>query len=86
MADVEEIWHSIELPYENLFAWLDGTADRPDPGDTPVFRPVMLAHPLEDGDLARLAPAEWVTEWKWDGIRVQLAGNGQRLAAVFTHR
>ncbi|WP_108880019.1 cisplatin damage response ATP-dependent DNA ligase [Anderseniella sp. Alg231-50] len=79
VAEVEEIWHSIELPYENLFAWLEGSADRPDPGDTPVFRPVMLAHPLEDGDLEKLAPSEWVTEWKWDGIRVQLSGNGRDL-------
>jgi DNA ligase-1 len=36
----------------------------------------MLAHPLEDGDLAALAPAEYVAEWKWDGIRVQLVSTG----------
>lgn len=79
VAEVEEVWHGITLPYENLFAWLEGRAERPDPGDTPVFRPVMLAHPLEDGDLEKLTPGEWTAEWKWDGIRVQLAGNGREL-------
>ncbi len=79
VADVEEVWHGLSLPYENLFAWLEGRADKPDPGDTPVFRPVMLAHPLEGDDLAKLEPRDWVAEWKWDGIRVQLAGNGREL-------
>lgn len=79
VADVEEIWHGLELPYTDLFAWLEGRAARPDPGEAPVFRPVMLAHPLEDEDLAMITPDEWVAEWKWDGIRVQLAGNGAEL-------
>jgi len=79
VAEVEEVWHGIRLPYDNLFAWLEGRTDRPDPGDTPVFRPVMLAHPLQDTDLARLESRDWVAEWKWDGIRVQLAGNGSEL-------
>jgi DNA ligase-1 len=41
----------------------------------------MLAHPLEDADLAPLAPADWRAEWKWDGIRVQLVATpgGKRL-------
>ena len=79
VADVEEIWHGLELPYADLFAWLEGRAERPDPGEAPVFRPVMLAHPLEDEDLAMITPEQWVAEWKWDGIRVQLAGNGNEL-------
>ncbi len=79
VAEVEEVWHSVRIPYDNLFAWLEGRADRPDPGDTPVFRPVMLAHPLQDTDLAKLEPGDWIAEWKWDGIRVQLAGNGSEL-------
>ena len=79
VAEVEEVWHGIALPYESLFAWLEGRAERPDPGDTPVFRTVMLAHPMEDGDLDKLEAGEWTAEWKWDGIRVQLAGNGREL-------
>ena len=76
VADIEEIWHGLDLPYADLFGWLEGTRERPDPGEVPVFRPVMLAHPLEDGELAGITPEDWVAEWKWDGIRVQLAGNG----------
>ncbi len=78
---VEEIWHGLTPPYLPLFAWLEGRAPRPDPATAPVFRPPMLAHPLEDADLAALDPADWRAEWKWDGIRVQLVATpgGQRL-------
>lgn len=79
VAGIEEVWHGLKFPYADLFAWLEGRAERPDPGEAPVFRPVMLAHPLEDEDLATITPDEWVAEWKWDGIRVQLAGNGAEL-------
>ena len=41
-------------PYEPLFAWLEGRAPRPDVADAPVFRPLMLSHPLEDSDWAAL--------------------------------
>ncbi len=78
---VEEIWHGLTPPYLPLFAWLEGRAPRPDPDTAPVFRPPMLAHPLEDADLAALNPADWRAEWKWDGIRVQLVATlgGRRL-------
>ncbi|GAA4768209.1 cisplatin damage response ATP-dependent DNA ligase [Stakelama sediminis] len=66
---VEEVWHGLAPPYEPIFAWGEGRGKQPTPADVPVFRPFMLAHPLEDGtvDLDRFA-----AEWKWDGIRVQL--------------
>ena len=70
--DIEEVWHGLAPPYEALFAWVEGRGPRPDPADAPVFRPPMLAHPLEPGDLAALDPAAFRAEWKWDGIRVQL--------------
>ena len=84
MADVEigvieELWHGLEPPYESLFAWIDGRAEMPDISQVLTYSPVMLAHPLdEDKDLARLAPGTHQAEWKWDGIRVQLAAmNGE---------
>jgi DNA ligase 1 len=79
--EVEEVWHALAPPYLPLFAWLEGRAPRPDPAEQPVFRPPMLAHPLEQADLAALDPQEWRAEWKWDGIRVQLVATsgGRRL-------
>jgi DNA ligase 1 len=76
VSEIEEIWHALEPPYLDLFAWLDGKADRPDPGAKAVFRPVMLAHPIEEDDWPRLLPEDFVAEWKWDGIRVQVAARG----------
>jgi len=79
--DIEEVWHSLVPPYGELFAWIEGRGERPDPKDAPVFRPPMLAHPLEAPDLASLALEQYLVEWKWDGIRVQLAATagGRRL-------
>jgi DNA ligase-1 len=79
--DIEEVWHSLTPPYPALFAWIEGRGPRPDPADAPVFRPLMLAQPLEDSDLANLDPADYRAEWKWDGIRVQLVATpaGRRL-------
>jgi DNA ligase-1 len=79
--DVEEVWHGLAPPYLPLFAWLEKRGPRPDPADAPVFRPPMLAHPLEMTDLAALQPQDWRAEWKWDGIRVQLVATegGRRL-------
>ena len=79
--DVEEVWHGLAPPYDGLFAWLEGRGPKPDPADAPVFRPPMLAHPLEAPDIAALQPEDWRAEWKWDGIRVQLVATtgGKRL-------
>jgi DNA ligase-1 len=79
--DIEEVWHALTPPYVSLFAWLEGRGPRPDPADAPVFRPPMLAHPLEPADRAILDAAAFRAEWKWDGIRVQLVATpgGRRL-------
>ena len=66
---VEEVWHGIAPPYAALFDWAEGRAPQPTPADTPVFRAFMLAHPLED---LQVDLADYVAEWKWDGIRVQI--------------
>ena len=36
----------------------------------------MLSHQIEDKELAAIEPADFVAEWKWDGIRVQAAHQG----------
>jgi DNA ligase 1 len=70
---IEEIWHALDAPYAELFSWLEGHGPRPDPGHKPMFRPVMLAHPIEEADWPGLVPSEHIAEWKWDGIRVQVS-------------
>ncbi len=76
VSDVEEVWHALQPPYLDLFRWIEGTGDRPDPGIVPVFRPMMLAHPVEEADWPGLDPNDFAAEWKWDGIRVQVAAKG----------
>ena len=77
--EIEEVWHAVEAPYSELFAWLEGTGERPDPAHSAAFRPVMLAHALDEADLETLDPADYRAEWKWDGIRVQVVGESGRL-------
>ncbi|MCJ2184263.1 cisplatin damage response ATP-dependent DNA ligase [Novosphingobium sp. 1949] len=68
LEDVEEHWHGQTPPYTALFDWAARGAPAPDTGDLPLFRPFMLAHPLE---AETLDLADYAAEWKWDGIRVQ---------------
>jgi DNA ligase-1 len=68
---VEEVWHGLGPPYLPLFAWAEGRGDQPTARNVPVFRPFMLAHPLEE---MRVSMEDYVAEWKWDGIRVQIVG------------
>ncbi|MBR2536683.1 MAG: cisplatin damage response ATP-dependent DNA ligase [Hyphomicrobium sp.] len=76
VSEIEELWHALEAPYGDLFAWLAGRGPKPDLGSKPVFRPVMLAHPIEDEDWPKLSAEDFAAEWKWDGIRVQIAAVG----------
>ena len=78
---IEEVWHGLAPPYEGLFAWLEGKAQPPAADGRATFTPLMLAQPIEAGELAALDPAAYGAEWKWDGIRVQLAARAgeQRL-------
>ena len=66
---VEEVWHGLAPPYAPLFDWAEGRGAQPIARNLPVFRPFMLAHPLEAESVDL---ADYAAEWKWDGIRVQL--------------
>jgi DNA ligase-1 len=83
VAEVEEIWHALKPPYVELFRWLEGNGERPQADTSLVFRPLMLSNPIEDADHAGLVPQEIAAEWKWDGVRVQIAANGHD-ARVFS--
>ncbi|MFC0240950.1 ATP-dependent DNA ligase [Rhodopseudomonas telluris] len=86
--DVELIWPGLEPPYLELFAWLEGRGPQPVNRDPAPFRPVMLAHAVEDTDFAALNPADYIAEWKWDGIRVQavsgLGEHGDRVVRLYS--
>jgi DNA ligase-1 len=85
--EIELIWPGLAPPYLELFAWLEGRAEKPASADPAPFRPAMLAHALDEPDLAALDPADFMAEWKWDGIRVQAVSgerNGGRLARLYS--
>lgn len=88
IAEIEEVWPGLAPPFEGLFAWLEGRAERPAAGDTAPFRPVMLAHAIEASELATLAPGDFCAEWKWDGVRVQAvvgaSAVGARIARLYS--
>ena len=81
IAEIEEIWPLLSPPYAELFDWLEGRTDRPSARGRAVFRPMMLAHPVDDASLDALSCDDWQIEWKWDGARIQLvsAEDGVRL-------
>src|SRR6516165_12701362 len=73
---IEEVWHGLAPPYLPLFDWLEGRQPAPQTADLPTFSPLMLAQPLEYAELEGLDPHDYLAEWKWDGIRVQLVARG----------
>ena len=54
--EVELIWPGLTPPYLELFAWLEGRAEKPVNLDPAPFRPVMLAHAVEESDFASMMP------------------------------
>jgi len=62
--------------YLALIAPVDDAAATPDAADAGQPYPFFLAHPFSQ-PVAEMAPAlgppaDWLVEWKWDGIRAQL--------------
>ena len=85
--EIELIWPGLAPPYRDLFAWIEGRAEKPVSADPAPFHPVMLSHAIEETDFAALDPAQFSAEWKWDGIRVQAvagAASGKRVARLYS--
>jgi DNA ligase-1 len=86
--EIEILWPGLTPPYENMFDWIEGRADKPASGDPARFHPPMLSHPIGADDFSTLEPADFIAEWKWDGIRVQAAAgtcpDGRRVARLFS--
>ena len=60
--EVELLWPGLTPPYTDLFAWLEGRADRPATRDPAPFRPPMLAHAIEDTDFTGLTAHDFSAE------------------------
>ncbi len=88
VTEIELMWSGLEPPYENLFAWLEDRAEKPETTDPAPFRPAMLAQAIEDADFEKLDPADFLAEWKWDGIRVQASAgvnaHGERIVRMYS--
>ncbi len=88
VTDIELMWPNLTPPYLDLFAWLEDRGDKPATQDPAPFRPAMLAHAVEEADFEKLAPADFIAEWKWDGIRVQASAGkddkGHHIARMYS--
>jgi DNA ligase 1 len=82
--EIELLWPALAPPYLELFAWVEGRGAKPDNVNPLAFRPAMLAHAIEETELAALDPADYLAEWKWDGIRVQAVANGSGAARLYS--
>ena len=88
VTEIELMWSGLEPPYEDLFAWLEGRGNKPETSDPAPFRPAMLAQAIEETDFEKLDPADFMAEWKWDGIRVQASAGvnarGDRIVRMYS--
>lgn len=84
LEEIEHIWHGLNYPYLDLFAWLEGRGPVPEIHHHRTFHPLMLSTPIdEEKDFAVLDPTAYQAEWKWDGIRVQMV-LGEEEKAMFS--
>ena len=82
--EIELLWPALAPPYLELFAWVEGRGAKPDNVNPLAFRPAMLAHAIEEAELATLDPTDYLAEWKWDGIRVQAVADGRGPARLYS--
>jgi DNA ligase-1 len=73
LEEIERLWHGLQYPYIDLFAWLEGRGPPPEIHLHHIFHPMMLSNPVDEKkDFGSMKPDDYLAEWKWDGIRVQL--------------
>ena len=83
IQEVEQIWHALQAPYVDLFAWLEKKAPKPVILNPMFFHPVMLSHPLEEQEIEKINWEDFSFERKYDGIRIQVVAT-ESGKALFT--
>ena len=78
--DIENLWHGLTPPYTDLLLWLENSGPKPDISEKVVFHPVLLAHPLQKEDKEKITYTDYLAEFKYDGIRVQIVVKGTEKA------
>ena len=79
--DIVAVWHTQAPPFAPLLAWIEGRGPRPAATGAPYFRPALRPQTIAARAAIPLTTADLVAEWRWDGLRVQLAAGpgGARL-------
>ena len=86
--EIELLWPTLAPPYAELFAWIEGRAEKPVSARSGAI-PAGDAEPRHRGTglFPRSIPSHFAAEWKWDGIRVQAAAaeqDGRRVARLYS--
>ena len=72
LVDIEELWHGFRPPYEDFFSWLDGQNLPKYINKRNLFNSFMLANNFKIEDFLNRKIEDFISEFKWDGIRAQL--------------
>src|SRR5947209_1003273 len=62
--EIELVWPGLRPPYTELFAWVEGRAEKPVNVDSAPFHPVILSHAIEEQDLPALDPSHFDAAWQ----------------------
>ena len=89
VTEIELMWPGLAPPYVELFAWLEGRAEKPvDAATRRRSARRCWRTRSRKPSFDKLDPADFIAEWKWDGIRVQaVAGSdehGERVARLYS--
>ena len=85
VTEIEELWHGLEPPYTALFQWLGGEADKPVSAAAAPFRPVMLAHALDEKDLPAIDPEIFAAGMEMGRHTRAGERRGRRAPTLFAH-
>ena len=79
VEEIENIWNGINPPYSELFYWLENKTKKPKIDFLKMYHSLMLANPINFDEIIKMSYSEFIAEWKWDGIRVQLSINSDKI-------